>query len=184
MSTFEQRKAEALESVMYWMERAVDFPNKSHEYFQSALDVMNGHFSIIRELLQPAPSEQEVDEAVAECKDLLNKNELVALMVARVYLETLIRAAQKPRREWLDISSSPKYPMTHHQSPHFLAICADGYVHECWWDYPREGSIAYAENHPPQICRVIEAGAIGVITEHPKLWMDLPPLPEPPKVTR
>ena len=81
--------------------------------------------------------------------------------------------------EWQPIETSPKYPLdANGDGPHFLAICWDGYVHECWWSYPAQGSIAYAENHPPKIARIVEERGIGFVNEKPTHWMPLPPKPE------
>lgn len=77
--------------------------------------------------------------------------------------------------EWQPIETAPKYPIDACcGGPHFLAKCSDGYIHEVWWDFPRPGSIAYAENLPAQIQRI---DANGFRTEHPTHWM---PLPAPP----
>ena len=52
-----------------------------------------------------------------------------------------------------------KYPLDiNMHSPSFIAICSDGYAHECWWGFPHKGSMAYSDNHPPKIERIDSNG--------------------------
>lgn len=91
-------------------------------------------------------------------------------------------AELKKQREWMPVSerSPDKHPLdVNMNSPHFIALCSDGYAHQCWWSFPQEGSLAYEKNHPPKIERIIGYGGFGFISEsNIKFWK---PLPEPPK---
>jgi hypothetical protein len=80
--------------------------------------------------------------------------------------------------EWQKIETAPKYPLDSTQhGPEFIALDRDWGAIQARWSFPQPGSIAYAENHSPQVCasNPIRNECIYLNPTH---WMTLP---EPPK---